>query len=151
MKPLVFQAIDWYITDFDDENDDDSDNNNSINKKYLIKIFGRTQKGNAISLNITDYTPYFYIKGLDNFPEQKHRSILLRLQDYIDENTLTYVAVHELAHVATKEIGHVPVFWENFKWMLNIAKDKGIYNYVNYKENPQPYCGLLISNNILDN
>ena len=85
MKPLVFQAIDWYITDFDDENDDDSDNNNSINKKYLIKIFGRTQKGNAISLNITDYTPYFYIKGLDNFPEQKHRSILLRLQDYIDE------------------------------------------------------------------
>jgi DNA polymerase elongation subunit (family B) len=85
MKPLVFQAIDWYITDFDDENDEDSDNNNSINKKYLIKIFGRTQKGNAISLNITDYTPYFYIKGLDNFPEQKHRSILLRLQDYIDE------------------------------------------------------------------
>lgn len=85
MKSLIFQAIDWYITDFDDENDEDSDNNNSINKKYLIKIFGRTQKGNAVSLNITDYTPYFYIKGLDNFPEQKHRSILLRLQDYIDE------------------------------------------------------------------
>ena len=86
MKSLIFQAIDWYITDFYDENDDyDSENINTAQKKYLIKIFGRTEKGNSISVNITDYTPYFYIKGLDTFPEQKHNSILLRLKDYIDE------------------------------------------------------------------
>ncbi len=86
MKPLIFQAIDWYVTDFNDDNDsEDSEDSNSINKKYLIKIFGRTEKGNAVSINVTDYTPYFYIKGLDSLPEQKHRSIILRLQDYIDD------------------------------------------------------------------
>ena len=79
----------------------------------------------------------------------------LRMRDegnnLVDENTLTYVAVHELAHVATKEIGHVPIYWENFKWLLTIAKEKGIYKYVNYSDKPQSYCGLLISNNVLDN
>ena len=47
MKPLIFQAIDWYVTDFNDDNDsEDSEDSNSINIKYLIKIFGRTEKGN---------------------------------------------------------------------------------------------------------
>ena len=71
--------------------------------------------------------------------------------DLVDENTLTYVAIHELSHVATKEIGHIPIFWNNFKWLLGVAKENGLYNYVNYSLNPQPYCGLLISNNVLDN
>lgn len=86
MEPLIFQAIDWYVTDFNDDNDsEDSEESNSINKKYLIKIFGRSDKGNAVSINVTDYTPYFYIKGLDSFPKEKHRSIIIRLQDYIDD------------------------------------------------------------------
>mgnify|MGYP006097067049 CR=1 FL=1 len=86
MESLIFQAIDWYITDVDDEDCDISDSDeDSLQKKYLIKVFGRSEKGDAISINITDYTPYFYIKGLDNFPEQKHRTILARLHNYIIE------------------------------------------------------------------
>lgn len=69
----------------------------------------------------------------------------------VDENTLTYVAIHELGHLATKEVGHLDVFWNNFKWLLQIATDNGIYNYVDYSKNPQPYCGLVISSNILNN
>ena len=34
----------------------------------------------------------------------------------IDENTLTFVAIHELAHIATKSIGHNNEFWSNFKF-----------------------------------
>ena len=69
----------------------------------------------------------------------------------VDENTLTYVAIHELGHLATKEIGHLDVFWKNFKWLLEIATKNGIYNYVDYSKQPQPYCGLVISSNILNN
>ena len=69
----------------------------------------------------------------------------------VDENTLTYVAIHELGHLATKEVGHLDVFWNNFKWLLQMATDNGIYNYVDYSKNPQPYCGLVISSNILNN
>ena len=67
-----------------------------------------------------------------------------------DENTLTYVAIHELGHLATVEIGHTNKFWKNFKWLLQIAEKNGLYNYVNYKIHPKPYCGIVISSNILD-
>jgi predicted metal-dependent hydrolase len=67
-----------------------------------------------------------------------------------DINTLTYVAIHELAHLATVEVGHTEKFWKNFKWLLQIAEKNGIYNYVDYSSSPQPYCGIVISSNILD-
>lgn len=68
----------------------------------------------------------------------------------VDENTLTYVAIHELGHLATEEIGHGDTFWENFKWLLKIATDHGLYIYVDYEKKPQPYCGLTIHSNVLN-
>ena len=68
----------------------------------------------------------------------------------ISDNTMAYVGFHELAHLATDEIGHTDTFWKNFKWMLNIAKENGLYMYVDYSRNPEPYCGIMITSNILD-
>jgi hypothetical protein len=65
----------------------------------------------------------------------------------IDLDTLTFVAIHELAHVMTKEEGHKLVFWQNFKFLLENAKEAGIYNPVNYKQNPTEYCGMQITDN----
>lgn len=65
----------------------------------------------------------------------------------IDENTLTFVAIHELAHVMTKTIGHKSDFWENFKFLLENAKDANIHNPVDYKKKPSQYCGMTISDN----
>lgn len=65
----------------------------------------------------------------------------------IDENTLTFVAVHELAHVATKSIGHKDEFWNNFKFLLQEASKIGIYKPVDYKKKPQEYCGMDITDN----
>jgi predicted metal-dependent hydrolase len=65
----------------------------------------------------------------------------------IDENTLTFVAIHELAHIATKSIGHKDEFWNNFKFLLENAKTAGIYNPVDYKKNPKEYCGMKITDN----
>ncbi len=65
----------------------------------------------------------------------------------IDINTLTFVALHELSHVATESIGHKQEFWQNFKWVLQNAKESGIYNPVDYKKNPQEYCGMKINDN----
>jgi len=65
----------------------------------------------------------------------------------IDENTLTFVAIHELSHLATKTVGHTDEFWNNFKFLLKEAKKENIYNPIDYKKNPQPYCGMTISDN----
>ena len=62
----------------------------------------------------------------------------------IDEHTLMFVAIHELSHIATKSIGHKTEFWDNFKFLLNIAKEAGIHDPTDYKQAPQEYCGMKI-------
>ena len=65
----------------------------------------------------------------------------------IDINTLTFVSLHELSHIATESVGHKQEFWENFKWILQNAKEAGIYSPVDYKKYPQEYCGMTINDN----
>ena len=65
----------------------------------------------------------------------------------IDENTLTFVAVHELGHVMTESVGHTKEFWQNFKFLLKNAVKIGIYKPVDYKKKPKNYCGMKITDN----
>jgi len=65
----------------------------------------------------------------------------------IDEHTLMFVAIHELSHIATKSIGHKTDFWENFKFLLQNAKEAGIHNPEDYKDKPTEYCGMKIHDN----
>ena len=67
----------------------------------------------------------------------------------IDLNTLTFVAIHELAHIMTKSEGHKQEFWQNFKFLLENAKDAKIYDPIDYKNEPQDYCGMKITDNPL--
>jgi hypothetical protein len=65
----------------------------------------------------------------------------------IDQNTLMFVAIHELAHVATLSIGHTDEFWTNFKFLLQEAERIGIYTPVDYSRKPKEYCGMDITDN----
>ena len=65
----------------------------------------------------------------------------------IDIETLTFVGLHELSHIMTVSIGHKQDFWQNFKFLLQNAKDAGIYEPVDYKKKPQQYCGMSINDN----
>jgi hypothetical protein len=65
----------------------------------------------------------------------------------IDENTLTFVALHELSHLMTKSIGHEPEFWENFKFLLKHAVDLGVYHPEDYGKYSKTYCGMEITDN----
>lgn len=65
----------------------------------------------------------------------------------IDINTLTFVALHELSHIMTETIGHKQEFWQNFKFLLMNAKEANIYQPIDYKKNPQQYCGMTINDN----
>lgn len=65
----------------------------------------------------------------------------------IDDNTLTFVGIHELGHIMTKSIGHTGEFWDNFKFLLEQASKAKIYAPVDYKKHPKQYCGMDITDN----
>lgn len=60
-------------------------------------------------------------------------------------NTMMFVAIHELAHTMTKSIGHTKEFWDNFRFLLKIARKLKVYKRVNYNKTPVPYCGMKIT------
>lgn len=62
----------------------------------------------------------------------------------IDDNTLIFVAIHEVSHIATKTVGHNDEFWSNFKFLLGEASKIGIYKPIDYKKSPKRYCGIKI-------
>ena len=65
----------------------------------------------------------------------------------IDENTLTFVAIHELAHVMSESIGHTKEFWDNFKFLLKKAVEYDSYNPIDYGKKSKMYCGMEINDN----
>ena len=98
------------------------------------------------TLPTSEYTAYSENKGEKiAFCLEKNKG----QSKLIDLNTLTFVEIHELAHVMTKSEGHKQEFWQNFKFLLENAKDAGIYEPVDYKNEPQDYCGMKITDNPL--
>ena len=113
------------------------------NVKRLVKNFN-PKKIKEI-LPTSEYTAYSENKGEKIafcLNKQKHDN-----ENLIDESTLTFVAIHELSHVMTVSIGHKSEFWENFKFLLENAKEAGIHQPVDYKQQPKEYCGMKIHDN----
>ena len=97
------------------------------------------------TLPTSQYTAYSENKGEKIafcLNKKKHDN-----DNLIDESTLTFVAIHELSHVMTKSIGHKSEFWQNFKFLLENAKEAGIHSPVDYKKEPREYCGMKIHDN----
>lgn len=64
-----------------------------------------------------------------------------------DNHILEFVVLHEISHIADLDMSedtHQAKFWEIFKFMLKNAKEAGLHEPINYKENPDNYCGLEI-------
>jgi hypothetical protein len=116
---------------------------NQDNVKRLVKGF-HPQKVME-TLPTSEYTAYSENKGEKiAFCLNKKRK---GEDNMIDEHTLMFVAIHELSHVATKSIGHKTEFWDNFKFLLEGAKEAGIHDPQDYKEEPTEYCGMSINDN----
>ena len=111
-----------------------------LNNKFNPNNISETGKNSK-------YTSYSVNKG-------EKIVLCLRSRDgkdkLIDENTLTFVSVHELAHIMTKSVGHTDEFWKNFKFLLETAIKLNLYEKENYELNPKPYCGITVSDSPLN-
>jgi hypothetical protein len=115
----------------------------SSEKRASIKQLTDKFNPEQITENIPGsmYVAYSVNKG-------EELSLCIREKDtekFIDENTIIFVAIHELSHIMTPETGHTPLFWDNMKYLLEKASSQGIYMPIDYKQNPVTYCGMDIN------
>ena len=122
-----------------------------VDKKYpdkpnirrLVKKFNPNKI--VETLPTSEYTAYSENKGKKLafcLNKEKHNN-----NNLIDENTLMFVALHELSHIATESIGHNKEFWDNFKFILKEAQEAGLYKMVDYSKDNKEYCGMTITDN----
>ena len=110
----------------------------------LVKNF-KSDKIKEI-LPTSEYTAYSENKG-EKIAFCLSKKDKKDLNHMIDENTLTFVALHEMSHLATKSIGHKDEFWENFKFLIEQANKINIYTPVDYEKKKAEYCGMTIKDN----
>jgi predicted metal-dependent hydrolase len=115
------------------------------NKKRVKRLYEKFNSDNIMeSDSNSKHTSYSINKG-------EKVVICLRSKDekkeLVDPNTVMFVTLHELAHIMTKSIGHTEEFWNNFKFILKEAVKNNIYSCVDYKKNPQKYCGIEVTDN----
>jgi len=114
--------------------------------KRLIKKFNPNNICESTPNN--KYTSYSINKG-------EKIVMCLRTKDgfntIIDINTLMFVLLHEITHVMTLSIGHTKEFWSNFKYILKVSVKLNIYNKVDYSKDPEPYCGIKVTDSPLYN
>lgn len=89
----------------------------------------------------SNYTSYSVNKGEKVFMCVRQRD---ENNTLIDNNTLLFVALHELAHIMTVSKGHTDEFWTNFKFLLHHAIEGKIYQYQAFHKQPVKYCGVTI-------
>ena len=116
-------------------------------KENVIRLVnGYNPKKVMETLPTSEYTAYSENKG-EKLAFCLNESKTDPSSNLIDEHTLTFVALHELSHIMTKSIGHKSEFWENFKFLLQNAKDAGIHDPEDYKKKPKEYCSMKIHDN----
>ena len=129
-------------------------NMNSI-YEYLLKEYPNDERTERLKKN---YNPKKIYETLPTskytaYSENKGEKLAFCLNkekngdELIDENTLTYVALHEMSHIITESVGHDDEFWNNFKFLLIQAKKINVYNPIDYKNKPKQYCGMEIKDN----
>lgn len=117
------------------------------NMSYIKDLVSRTKTIYIMETPQDDkYTSYTINKG-EKIVFCLRSKVLEQLHDM---NTLMYVVIHELGHVGCPEYGHTPLFKKIFKFLLEQGIQIDIYDPIDYRVNPQPYCGMTINEYILD-
>lgn len=97
-QELTFQALEWLesnekeISEDTSMKDDGSEEELDIkedksDERYIIRVFGVNKEGNSVCLNITDFTPFFYIKVPDSWGTSNLRMFLSKLRERLSAAT----------------------------------------------------------------
>lgn len=137
------------LSDYLFEHRKDKDLENYV--QYIDRLHQRVKSIIIVeSTQDSIYTSYSINKGEQIVFCLRSRKLLNHLHDI---NLMMYVCLHEISHVASPsyepEYGnHGPIFKKVFGFILDQAEKINIYNKINFREKPEEYCGLIISDSI---
>lgn len=124
-----------------------------MTKMYFVKKLQSGYNSNILSEAAIDsrYTTYTIDK------QDMHVCLRTRDKDekLYDINLLMYVILHELAHLCNYDEagnpieGHGKEFKDIFYLLVVEAIKLDVYTYIDYTEQPQEYCGIIVSSTIL--
>jgi predicted metal-dependent hydrolase len=127
--------------------------NNNINnnkyikeKEYINNLVNRTKQINIIETPDDEQNTSYTINKGEKIVMCLRSKFLNQIHDI---NTIMYVVIHELAHVACPEYGHTPLFKKIFIFLLKESQKINIYTPIDYRKNPQDYCGMVINEYLL--
>jgi hypothetical protein len=111
--------------------------------KQLVQNFKANPDRFCEATPDAEFTSYSVNKG-----EEVHfclRQREERDESLVQEDIITFVAIHEMGHIITKTVGHGPDFWNNFAWLLEEAEKIGVYKHRDFRAHPVSYCGMKIT------
>jgi hypothetical protein len=88
--------------------------------------------------------------GYTSYTTNKGEEVVLCLRSARDktlhsQNLLIFVALHEMSHIMSESYGHNKEFKDNFTWLIEEAEARGIYQHQNFNDNPESYCGIMVT------
>jgi len=112
------------------------------NNTYVFNILTNFKPDKIIETdpnNVMNLTSYTYADG-------SVISFCIREKDYsfVDDDTLTFVMIHEIAHQAKAIKDHGDEFWKIFKFLLINAEEFGLIKNVDYSKTPIYYVGIKV-------
>lgn len=132
-----------------------------INKeltKLVNHMMAKYPENNDVKQLYENYNPKSVSEGsiesgYTSYSVNKGEKIILCIRQvdrsFVEKNVVLYVAIHELAHIMTPDIGHTPLFWSNFRWLLEEAILIKMYKRIDYSEKPSDYCGIRITSSVI--
>ena len=125
-----------------------NDKENINYKEYITILYNKAP--NIVLVESTQdsvYTSYSVHKGEQIVFCLRSRKLPNNLHDI---NLMMYVVLHEISHVACPIYdNHGPLFKEIFTFITNSAIKMNIYKKIDFKKQPEDYCGLLITESIV--
>ena len=160
MQPIIFQIIDWAeyndIVNKQDNSsasvqDDDSESDElekelgfgkEESESYKIRLYGRTQQGTSVVVNVNNYHPFFYIKVPIDWTSSKILSLIGYIKSKIGRPNI--INGFKTFDVLTRKDLYGFTGYKDFKFVrlifYNMKSYKAFENWIGYNK---------ISNNLL--